>query len=296
MRFHDLRVFLNLVNTKNFTQTAENFYISQPSVSKSINKLEKKLDTILFIRKKGSHSLILSETGKVFKRHAEDILNTLNHSFTEIDKIDNQRANLGVPQILGGYFLPIIMPNLYEYYDYLEIIESDGSLSMLEKLKNRDVETAIIGLNEEITDKLPNLSTQLLRIEKFNLFISKNHKFVDKEELTIEDLKDEVFISFGDGYVQNKVFKNWLKDNKLEENKVIYTDKLQTAKAFVRAGVGTLMMINLGVNDTENMKRISLKNAPKFYVYLIMSDSVSESSLQYKLNQSLIESMAAHYQ
>lgn len=67
----DIETFLMLVNTKNITRTAENLYISQPTVSRRLKHLEEELGYSLIIREKGEKKISLTPSGEDFIPFAE---------------------------------------------------------------------------------------------------------------------------------------------------------------------------------------------------------------------------------
>lgn len=97
MNSTQIKCFLSLAKTLNFTQSAHNMYLSQSTVSKNIKNLEKEIQVKLFDRK--YHQIILTEKGKIF-------YNQMVLSAAEIDDtIQNlrQSRNITRPKIKMGY-------------------------------------------------------------------------------------------------------------------------------------------------------------------------------------------------
>lgn len=75
-----LKYFKSVAETLNYTQAAENLYISQPALSMTIKKLEKELNTELFIKK--GRNIILTENGKL-------LLKSVNRIFNELERVSD---------------------------------------------------------------------------------------------------------------------------------------------------------------------------------------------------------------
>lgn len=72
MEINKLRAFVDLAKTLNFSETAENLYTSQSTISKQIKSLEKELGQELFER--NNKNVALSEYGKLILPNAEKIV------------------------------------------------------------------------------------------------------------------------------------------------------------------------------------------------------------------------------
>ena len=84
MNLQDLVYFNQLAETLNFTATSEHFYVSQPSISMALQRLEKELETVLIDRKRLHKQLRLTETGEILVKHSTHILQTVEQVKEEI--------------------------------------------------------------------------------------------------------------------------------------------------------------------------------------------------------------------
>ena len=108
MEFHQLRYFLQVAERGNFTRAAEDLMVSQPALSRSIQKLEEELGQPLFERQ--TRSLALTDSGKLLQVRARQILALIEHTKAEITD-DGQTGRLRVAAIptIAPYFLPKVL-------------------------------------------------------------------------------------------------------------------------------------------------------------------------------------------
>ena len=112
MNIRDLEYFNSLCTTKSFTKTSRQFYISQPSITMALHRLEKELDTKLIIRDHSRNEILLTKSGEVLENHIKNILLEIKKTKSEIARINGDKIKLGVPPIIGAYYFPLILKDL----------------------------------------------------------------------------------------------------------------------------------------------------------------------------------------
>lgn len=122
MNIKDLTYFNHLAQTLSFTETASHFYISQPSISMAIKRLEDELDTLLIDRKNNHKKLSLTETGHILLKYSQQIITSIEQAHEEIHDFNHQIVYFGLLPTIGGHFMPELLPNLGKYADSLKLI------------------------------------------------------------------------------------------------------------------------------------------------------------------------------
>lgn len=89
MKFQDLIYFVHLVDSKNFTHTANYFFVSQPSISMAVKRLENDLDTVLIKRNLSERTLELMPAGKILYHNAKEIISLKESAYNEIQSLKN---------------------------------------------------------------------------------------------------------------------------------------------------------------------------------------------------------------
>ena len=108
MDFDQLRYFLSAAQRQNFTRASEDLGISQPALSRSIQKLEEELGQPVFERK--SRSISLTEAGSLLQSRALQVVSILEDTKAEIaDDGQSGRVRVGAIPTIAPYFPPDVL-------------------------------------------------------------------------------------------------------------------------------------------------------------------------------------------
>lgn len=140
------RVFFTVANTGNISRAARELYISQPAISKSINKLEDGLNTILFVR--NSRGVTLTDEGRILYDYVKTAFDALARGEEELEKIHSLgvgHIRIGVSTTLCKY---ILLPYLEEYvrlHPHLKFtIENQDSAQTIALLEQHRIDLGVI--------------------------------------------------------------------------------------------------------------------------------------------------------
>lgn len=257
MNLRDLEYFYYLCQNKNFTKTAELLFVSQPSISMALHRIEKELGAKLVIRDHSKAQISLTEAGKILEKRAYNVLLQIKEAKLEISRISGAKIKLGVPPMIGGYFFPSFMKKLDEngLAEHIELVEK-GSAMMKDLLISGKVDIALIGTTIPLKDKA--IHDTILKIDKFVVCTSISHPLSNKQVINFKELKDERFIVLGDSYIHNEVLNNLCLSSGITRANFYYTDEIQTAKSLIASGFGIGIMINMAVENMLSIKTIHL--------------------------------------
>ena len=179
-----LRILKAVATEKNFTKAAEVLYLSQPSLSKQIKKLEKNLDTLLINRERNRISL--TESGKILLQYSERILSLCEEScraLTDLNNGDRGNLSVGASQTIGTYLMPRILALFAQNYPQIDLKVQVNSTRIISKnIINQEIDIAVVG--GEISDDLKkNLNIQPFVYDELSLIISRSHPFAKKKKL-----------------------------------------------------------------------------------------------------------------
>jgi len=193
-----LRCFLTVARYLNFTQSANELFISQPALSHNISSLEREWGIELFTRSKKRKDTSLTPAGQVmyegikelserYERlleHARNIYNgkvgTLRIGIFGTDKVDDR--------VLA------VFDHFQERYPEIELCLTRGSNNdLLRGLFNNTIDIAF-SLKIEIEDKEWLDYRELFNIDTV-LFVSAKHPLAKRENLSLADFKNETFVS-----------------------------------------------------------------------------------------------------
>lgn len=178
MEFRELEYILTIEKYMNISRAAEALYISQPTLSKCLQKVEEEIRQPLFNRV--GKRLILTYAGKVFVNQARNILEmekAMNQELAEIVQNDRGVLNIAFPIMRASYMLPEILPAFHELYPNVELTLKEGHSYLLdEALLRGDVDIAFYNLGE----KHPNLEYEPICTEELILIAAPGSPVQEK--------------------------------------------------------------------------------------------------------------------
>lgn len=264
--FKELEYFISVAKHKNITRAAQELYISQPSLSKYIKKLEDTLGTPLFNRL--GHTFTLTYAGERYLENAQEILkikSKINAEISDICKNNKGRLNIAVPSTRGSYMIPDTLPIFKKNYPNVEVNLIECPSSDAEKaLINGEADLAIFNYSV----KNPDLESQVLGQEELTLAVCADNplcKFaIDKEGykypwLDINLFKDENFILHfpyqRTGQMSEKIFKSAGFEPKVS----LRTRSIECAIRLTSTNFGACFV------SESHLKHINVVNPPRFF-------------------------------
>ena len=145
MNIKELYYYHDLVRTKNFSQVAADFNISQPTVTMAIKRLEESFGTTFFMRDRSHHQLTVTSTGLQFDQHVQRIIEELEIAQKELTRAKQERISFGLPPIIGSWYFPRFTPALLQagLLNQLEVVDH-GSASLLQLLAKGELDLALL--------------------------------------------------------------------------------------------------------------------------------------------------------
>lgn len=289
MNFKDLVYFKHLAETLSFTTTAKHFYISQPSISMALKRLEEELDTVLIDRKRIHKNLQLTETGEILLKYSTKILKTIDQATEEIHDFKNQIVYFGFLPTIGGHFMSRLMPQLTKFSSSMKLVEEESSDVMLDLVSSGQVPIAIVGSDQQIFED-ENLIQIPLKQEEMALWVALDNPLAQRKEVSAQEIKNELFISLEQGYTHQRIFDAWTKQNNIEQPQTLYTKEIPTALAIASSTNMIAFMSDILVNDRSKLVRVPLVDGPQFYISLIVNKHHSHAKqFQLEFNELMIE-------
>lgn len=294
MNLQDLVYFNHLAKTLSFTATAKHFYVSQPSISMALKRLEKELDTVLIDRKRIHKNLHLTETGEILLKRSTQILTTIDTISEEIHDLKNEVVYFGFLPTIGGRFMTQFMPRLGKFSSSMKLIEEESSDVMYDLVQKGQVPLAIIG-SDVASFEDSNILQIPLKQEEMALWVSPDNPLAQKDVVTAADIQNELFVSLTQGYTHERIFEEWTKSNHIEQPQTLYTKEIQTALSIASSTNMLAFMSDILVKDRPGLVRVPIENAPKFYISLIVNNNLKNATyFQKEFNEKMIELVKAY--
>ena len=207
MELLQLRYFLALSKTENMSHTAKSLYISTPSLSLTISKLERELGLSLFDRI--GNKIKLNENGILFAECVEDVLNKLDSTVnTLVEKENGKNIVLSVattsPNIWNDLFIAF-----NKEFSKIVIIQNVLPLNNLnpQDLDNKYDFIITSPTDWDFTNKV-NTET-IYSDDNPVLLVSKTHTLAKKDTINFQDVKNENFIALTKGFSSRKLFDDF---------------------------------------------------------------------------------------
>ncbi|MEH6763309.1 MAG: LysR substrate-binding domain-containing protein [Aequorivita antarctica] len=198
MTITQLKYVLAVAEQQNFTKAAEKTFVTQPTLSMQIQKLEDELEILIFDRSK--KPIELTSVGKKIVQQARNIV---NESERMQDVVDQEKGFIGgtfklgiIPTIMPT-LLPMFLKNFSNRYPKVQLkIEELNTDEIITKINDGYLDAAIAAtpLGQEKIKERP------LYYEPFVGYIPENHRLSSKEKLEINDLDIEDILLLEDGH------------------------------------------------------------------------------------------------
>ncbi|MBT2723122.1 LysR family transcriptional regulator [Bacillus sp. ISL-46] len=195
MEFLQLQYFQTVARLEHMTKAAEELQIAQPSLSKTIARLEEDLGVPLFDRK--NRQLRLNDYGKLFLDRVNRIFLELNEGKREIAERAHQRQT----QITLAVSIPRVLPELLSSFlklfpeiKFQQVLESTSS--MKSRLEKAEIDFGISSVPIEGTD----IVWEPLMTEEIYLIVPPEHRLSRREEIFLNEVKDEPIIGMNTGF------------------------------------------------------------------------------------------------
>lgn len=198
MTLNELKYIVAVARERHFGRAAEACFISQPTLSVAVKKLEDELGVSLFERRKGEVSV--TPVGEQIISQAQRVLEEASGIRQLAAQGQDQLASplrIGAIYTIGPYLLPNLIPTLTEMAPQMPLVVEENYTAVLaERLKQGELDVVIISLPFDE----PGILTQPLYEEPFVLLLPSSHPFNQKTEVAISDLKKEDVLLLGAGH------------------------------------------------------------------------------------------------
>lgn len=239
MELYQLRYFLAVAETGNFTKAAARTFVSQPSLSQQILNLEEELGQKLFHRL--GRKAVLTEAGTTLLEGARRILSDVDQTLLELKESTGlgPRVAVGALPTVAPFFFPAMIAHCRSSEILLDIhTQEDFRRPLAEAVLEGRLDWALISLpfNE------PRLHIEKLYSEPLLVAMSATHRLAQLERLRFEDLRDENFILLGEASTLTLQIQHFCGDHDFEPHISHRCAQLSTAKSLTAMGLGITVL------------------------------------------------------
>lgn len=265
----DLYYFTEIVKHGSFTKAAEQNYFSQPTLSKSMKKLEAELNITLFER--STRKLMLTDAGEIVHQQAVKILSAANDLPLLLDDLQNLPAGtikIGIPPLIGTLFFPAIAENFGAIHPdvSLELIELGAKrIEQLVEDGQADAGIVVLPVDHSKFDTVPFVK------DEFMLFTNPAHLLADKREVKMEELAEEKFILFNPEFSLHRLIIQHCRNAGFDPDIAYKSSQwdLITELVISRLGITLLPKIIYSKMDKEAIRMIPVVSPPMWELAVI---------------------------
>lgn len=195
MELLQLQYFQTVAKFENITQAAKELHIAQPSLSKTISRLESDLGVPLFDRK--GKRITLSIYGNAFLKYVNLILGKLEEAQKELKDLSGRETGSVKIAATNPRVLPTLLGDFLVANPNVQIQQrQSSSIEMNRQLKKGEIDFCISSA------KIEGEGIEWLHIldEKIFLSVPRNHRLAHSKHVYLKELKDETFINLPRGY------------------------------------------------------------------------------------------------
>jgi len=247
MELLQLQYFQTVAKLEHMTKAAEELQIAQPSLSKTIARLEEDLGVSLFDRT--NRQLRLNAYGKLFLNRVNRILLELHEGKREIAEL----VDHGQTQITLAVSIPRVLPELLSSFlehfpdiKFQQVLESTSS--MINLLEKAEIDYCISSVPISGTE----IVWEPLITEEIYLVVPPNHRFANRERIHLAEVKDESFISMNTGFGFRNLTDGFCREAGFVPNIAFEGDEPGVIGDLVRKGLGVAFIPEISWKDNSN--------------------------------------------
>ena len=251
MNLRDLKYIIAVAETRHFGKAAQRCFVSQPTLSGQIKKLEQELGVAIFER--SNRAVTVTPIGEAILQHARAIAEQAD-SIAQLAQAHRDPLagplRIGVIPTLSPYLVPLILLPLQKAYPQLRLVLSEETTDdLLERLENHEIDAALLATASDRAE----LEEMALFDEPFWFAHPADHPLYTKEHITRADLKKTKLLLLAEGHcLADQVMDLCQIDSRDsdEEYSDLRAASLETLLQLVGAGFGSTLVPALAMRGS----------------------------------------------
>lgn len=297
MTLQQLEYIIALDTHRHFVNAAESCFVTQPTLTLQIKKLEKEMGTVIFDRSK--HPIEPTKTGQVIIERARQILREVNglkdYVNTEKDDISGT-FRIGVIPTVAPYLMPRFLKRFTDANPKLNlVIREIESEQIIHDIKNDLLDIGLLAtpLDEQSLQEIP------LYHEPFLLYAAEQNPLYTKKHINPAELPEKGLWLLNQGHcVRNQVLSICNQKQNAKNNNLSYeSGSIETLKNLVKNHMGYTLVPELSVLDSQDDQRIKRFNQPEPVreVSLVVHQSFNKAAILELLKSEILASIPDNF-
>ncbi|MBB5033358.1 LysR family transcriptional regulator [Prosthecobacter vanneervenii] len=252
LNLHLLEQFVALARTKNFTRAADELHLSQPALSRAIQKLEDQLGAPLFERK--PREVVLTDLGELLLERAKEILQLMEDTISELSEAGRRgRIRLGAIPTIAPYFLPGLLHTFAKKHpDILVVVQEDTTESLIRRCSHGEIDLAILA--QPVIAR--HLEVEPLFDEELLLVVPVDHPLASAKSVKIEALEGFPFVTLNEAHCLSENIASFCRKQSVQPVMVERTSQLATVQELVALDHGVSIVPEMARKIDSSDRRI----------------------------------------
>ncbi|ORU92640.1 MAG: DNA-binding transcriptional regulator OxyR [Cycloclasticus sp. symbiont of Bathymodiolus heckerae] len=289
MNLRDLKYIVAVAELKSFVQAAQQCFVSQPTLSMQIKKLEETLGVKIFER--NNKHVLVTEVG-------EHIIATAKRALQEVTLIEELSRNaqnplagnftLGAFPTLASYILPALVPRIkMQLPDIRLILVEEKTDALIQQLKNGELDAALLAA--PIHDEY--LHAEPLFDDVFKLAVSTQHPLAKQKTVSSDDLANEPLLLLDEGHCLRDQALQFCQLNNATEEQNVRATSLETLRQMVKANTGITFIPEIAIqgNDDDIRYIPFVEPQPKRSICLVWRKTNPRHTLMTEIKRLLVK-------
>ncbi|GDY26741.1 MULTISPECIES: DNA-binding transcriptional regulator OxyR [unclassified Agarivorans] len=258
MNLRDLEYLVALQELKHFRKAAEKCFVSQPTLSGQIAKLEEELGLLLIERT--SRKVIFTHAGDELAAKARTILLEVKGLKDMAKSFQAPMAgplHVGLIPTVAPYLLPKIVPHIREEFSEMELfLYEEQTHVLLQRLEEGELDCLLLAYLPDM-ERFGSID---LFDEPLMLAMPSNHKWQNQQEVQLSELSGEQVLMLEDGHCLRDQAMGYCFAAGAKEDTSFKATSLETLRHMVAAGMGITLLPQLAIPDTEEQNGICYRH------------------------------------
>lgn len=247
MNLRDLRYLVAVAEHRHFGRAAEACFVSQPTLSTQLRKLEDWLGLTLIER--SPRQVMLTPAGEAIVAQARRVLGEVNGLAALAEQHRDPFGGsfrLGIIPTVAPYLLPKVLSPLRKALPNLKLQLTEGQTAAITRmLRDGELDALILALPSGEA----NLAEARLYYEPFHFAASRRHPKARKKSIALAELDDERVLLLEDGHCLRDQALDVCKTHNAVENVNFRATSIETLRQMVAANIGITLMPELAIAD-----------------------------------------------
>lgn len=248
VELRQIKYFIEVAKREHVTEAADALHVAQSAVSRALKNLEEELGVDLFIRE--GRNVRLTPIGRVFLEHIQKAVRAIDDAkqiVTEYTDPERGIVNVGFLSSLATYILPTAISAFRKEYPKVQFQLHQGSYRYLkESVIRGDINMAILG---PVPTDDKKLKGTILFTENIVALLPADHRLAKESTLKLNDLQDEAFILFREGFILRDVVVDACKQIGFVPKVSFEGEDIDSIKGLVSGGLGVSLVPEITLVD-----------------------------------------------